>query len=159
LSEWKLAIREKTKISLLVLDLDNFKKCNAIFGHLMGDTVLQNVAKIIGSAPRRPTDFSARWGGEEFVILLPNADIKGAADVAERVRQNVYDLHVLTEDRAVTRISVSIGINSVIPISDAMPADFIEKADQALYKAKAGGRNRVAVIENAGDTESGDADV
>jgi diguanylate cyclase (GGDEF)-like protein len=95
----------------------------------------------------RPVDFSARWGGEEFIILLPDTNAEGASEVAERVRKNIEATVIHTEEGMETRITVSIGINSVMPTTEMAVKDFIEKADKALYKAKESGRNRYVVSE------------
>jgi diguanylate cyclase (GGDEF)-like protein len=142
-AEWGRAFREKTPISILMMDIDKFKTYNDTYGHQQGDVALKTFAEAAAGALMRPVDFPARWGGEEFVILLPGADIEGAASVAERVRESVAAAVILTEDGTETRITVSIGANSVVPGTEAPTTDFIEKADQALYKAKESGRNRV----------------
>ena len=142
-AEWSKAFQEKTSISILVMDVDKFKNYNDTFGHQQGDAALKGFAEIASKTLKRTSDFAARWGGEEFVILLPGTDMEGAVGVAERVRENVEAEVILTEEGQETRITVSIGVNSVIPAVDAPTADFISKADQALYKAKESGRNRV----------------
>jgi diguanylate cyclase (GGDEF)-like protein len=145
LSEWKLAIREKTTISLLVMDLDYFKKCNDTFGHLMGDTVLQRVAKVIDSVTKRPTDFSARWGGEEFITLLPKTESVSAQAIAESIRSSVEKKLITFNDGTTTRITISIGVNTHKPAKDSSLNDFLHYADDALYLAKRNGRNNVTV--------------
>jgi len=142
-AEWRRALRERTPISFLMMDVDKFKNYNDTFGHQQGDAALKAVAEISVKTLKRPVDFAARWGGEEFVILLPGTDIDGAAEVAEGIRRHVEASVILTEGEAETRITVSIGVNSGIPDADTPTADFLNKADQALYKAKESGRNRV----------------
>jgi diguanylate cyclase (GGDEF)-like protein len=93
----------------------------------------------------RAADFPARWGGEEFVILLPDTAADGAAEVAERVRRNIEAAVIHTEEGAETRITVSIGVNSIVPGNNDSIKEFIERADQALYRAKETGRNRFVV--------------
>jgi diguanylate cyclase (GGDEF)-like protein len=129
------------------MDIDKFKNYNDTYGHQQGDTGLRTFAEVASKALKRPVDFVSRWGGEEFIILLPGTDMDGAAEVAERVRKNIEDTIILTEDGVETRITVSIGVNSVIPDSDIPAVDFIAKADQALYKAKESGRNRYVISE------------
>jgi diguanylate cyclase (GGDEF)-like protein len=145
LSEWKLAIRENTSISLLVLDLDHFKNCNDTFGHLMGDTVLQKVAKIIDAITKRPTDFSARWGGEEFIVLLPKTDSNSAQAVAELIRSSIEQKTITFHDGSSTKVTISIGVNTHIPTKNCSLNDFLHYADDALYTAKRNGRNNVTV--------------
>ena len=146
-AEWGRAIRDNSPISILIMDIDNFKNYNDTYGHQQGDAALKAFAKIATQTLKRSVDFAARWGGEEFVMLLPDTEIEGAAEVAERVRKNAEASVIHTEDEVETRISVSIGVNSMIPGADASIDHFIKKADQALYKAKESGRNRFVISE------------
>ena len=141
--EWKQAIREQPPISLLMTDLDRFKSLNDTYGHQQGDMVLQMVAKALSRSFRRPGDFAARWGGEEFAILLPNTPITGAMDVAEKIRAEVELTHTLNADGSEIKITISIGANSSTPVLGCSIDDFIYKADKALYAAKETGRNKV----------------
>ena len=145
--EWGRAHREGTPISFLIMDIDKFKNYNDTYGHQQGDVALKTFAEAASKTLMRAVDFAARWGGEEFVILLPGTDVEGAAGIAERVRENVEATVIYTEDGAETRITVSIGVNSIIPEDDSDVSDFISKADQALYKAKESGRNRFVISE------------
>jgi len=146
-AEWRRASRDKMPISIMVMDIDKFKNYNDTYGHQQGDVALKTFADTAAKTLLRPVDFPARWGGEEFVILLPETDIEGAEEVAERVRENVEAAVILTEDGTETRITVSIGVSCVIPNADSTIKDFIEKADQAVYKAKETGRNKVVFHE------------
>ncbi|MCL2441157.1 MAG: diguanylate cyclase [Treponema sp.] len=141
--EWKQAVRENTPISLLIMDLDNFKNINDIYGHLQGDMVLQAIAEIFIHSFNRPGDFAARWGGEEFVVLMPNTCIKGALEVAERIRQEVENTLFPSLDKSELKITISIGVNSIIPALESSVDAFISSADKALYAAKQTGRNKV----------------
>jgi len=145
--EWCRALRQQTPISILIMDLDRFKNYNDTYGHQQGDVALKTFSEIASNALLRSIDFVARWGGEEFVILLPGTDIHGAAEVAERVRKDVEASVIPTETGTVTRVTVSIGVNTVVPDANASTDDFIKKADQALYKAKELGRNRSVICE------------
>jgi diguanylate cyclase (GGDEF)-like protein len=142
--EWRRAIREKTPISLLMLDIDKFKTYNDQYGHQKGDIVLRAVAKSIEQDLRRPGDFAARWGGEEFVALLANTDQPGAVEVAERIRVSVEQLHIACESSdAAAPVTISIGVETLIPDTNSSLDLFISAADTALYEAKAAGRNRI----------------
>ena len=141
--EWNQAIRERTPISLLMMDLDKFKNCNDTYGHQQGDVVLQTVADIFQQSFRRPGDFVARWGGEEFVVLLPNTPLAGALDVAEKIRIDIGKTLIPCADGSTIMITISIGVSSQVPVQDSPVHTFISKADRALYAAKEAGRNRV----------------
>jgi len=144
-AEWGRAIREASPISILIIDIDKFKTYNDTYGHQQGDVALKSLADTMTETIKRSIDFCARWGGEEFVILLPGTDDIGAAEIAERVRENVEAKIIETEDGKSTKITVSIGVNSLVPKTIDTVNDFIEKGDQALYKAKESGRNRYVV--------------
>jgi diguanylate cyclase (GGDEF)-like protein len=142
--EWRRAIREKQPISFMMLDVDKFKTYNDTYGHPQGDTLLQTIAKIFISAPRRPGDLAARLGGEEFGILLPDTALPGAVELAEEVRKAVEAARIPTADgKTITTVTVSIGVSSIIPGHDTSLKDFLSQADQRLYTAKESGRNRV----------------
>jgi len=144
-SEWKLAVREGTAISVLVMDIDHFKKCNDTFGHLLGDAVLQKIATVIKGNARKPTDFAARWGGEEFIVLLPKTDAEGAEVVAESIRDDVEGYTIIFKDNRMTKVTMSVGVNTHSPTKECSVNDFIHFADDALYTAKRNGRNNVTV--------------
>jgi len=142
--EWRIAMREKTPISILMMDIDNFKTYNDNYGHQQGDAVLQIVAKAIEKEAKRPGDFSARWGGEEFAVLLSNTNAKGALVVAETIRSSIEDLKIsLLADGSITKVTVSIGVHTLTSVQNVSSDYFISGADEALYKAKKLGRNRV----------------
>jgi diguanylate cyclase (GGDEF)-like protein len=127
------------------LDLDHFKKCNETFGHLMGDTILQKVARMIDEITKRPTDFSARWGGEEFIVLLPKTDSVNAQTIAELIRSSIEQKTIKFNDGSSTNVTISIGVNTHEPTKDCSLNDFLHYADDALYLAKRNGRNNVTV--------------
>lgn len=132
------AVRYKTAVSMLLLDVDHFKAYNDSFGHLSGDDVLVSLARLLHRLARS-TDTVARFGGEEFVVLLPHTDIEGATQFAERCRAAVA-----AETWPHRRVTVSIGVSGIHP-TDRSPAEAIARADAALYSAKRAGRNRVCV--------------
>jgi len=141
--EWSRAIREQIPISLLMLDIDKFKNYNDTYGHQQGDIVLKSVAKVLLSSSRRSSDFAARWGGEEFTILLPNTPLSNAVEVAETIRVNMEKEVIPCTGNSTTKVTVSIGVNTQIPVRNSSPDAFISAADKALYAAKAAGRNLV----------------
>jgi diguanylate cyclase (GGDEF)-like protein len=145
--EWLRTIRAKLPISILLMDVDRFKAYNDTFGHQQGDEVLRAVAMAAAQSLNRPGDFVARWGGEEFVVLLPNTDSAGALNIAERIRINIENAVVPCSDGRETKVTVSIGVNTQLPPHGSSYDGFISKADKALYKAKETGRNRVCQAE------------
>ena len=141
--EWNRAAREKQPISILIMDVDKFKAYNDTYGHQQGDAVLKTVAETLTSSFDRSADFVARWGGEEFVALLPSTELSGALYIAEKARQNISDTVIPCTDGNVTKVTISIGVNTIVPKNDSSCEEFLEKADKALYKAKESGRNKV----------------
>jgi len=143
LAETKRASRDRQHISLILADVDYFKAFNDYYGHQAGDDCLRRVAIALKSVARRPADLAARYGGEEFAIVLPGTQLDGALDVAKTLAKEIETLSILhVRAGSYDRISLSQGIASVIPASDASPESIIELADQALYQAKQQGRNR-----------------
>ena len=134
--------REHASLAVVLADVDHFKRINDSYGHATGDQVLQRVGQRILSS-LRATDAIGRYGGEEFLLVLPRADIAGGRDVAERVRAAVAALPVI-DAQAEQRVTVSLGVACSGP-SGPESAALIEAADDALYRAKANGRNRVEV--------------
>jgi diguanylate cyclase (GGDEF)-like protein len=134
--EWNRAKRDKTSLSILILDIDNFKKYNDTYGHLQGDAALITVAKILSQTLKRAIDFSARWGGEEFAVLLPDTDADGALNVAEKIRKKIEEVQILCKNGDITNITVSIGINIYTSPENMSIQEFIDGADKALYSVK-----------------------
>ncbi|MCL2304818.1 MAG: diguanylate cyclase [Planctomycetaceae bacterium] len=144
--EWHRAMREKMPISILILDVDEFKAYNDTYGHQQGDVVLQTVADALMVPLKRGFDFAARWGGEEFVVLLPNTDSAGALCVAEMIRREVGKREIPCVRGGTTKnVTVSIGVNTQIPSPKLSIANLVAQADGALYQAKKAGRNRVCL--------------
>ena len=148
--EFKRGVRNKRPLGFIIADIDYFKKFNDTYGHLFGDEVLKGIAKILKSGASRISDAAARWGGEEFAVVLPETDIKGVVVVAEDIRVNVEKTEFQLEDDVKANVTVSMGVNSIIveDISDQAIAKFVAEADEALYKAKERGRNRVVAVES-----------
>ena len=145
--EWSRAIREKTPIGILMIDIDKFKDYNDTYGHLQGDVILQSIANAFPAVLRRPADFIARWGGEEFIVVLPNTSPAGALEIAEKIRKAAEDVNHTDQENRSVRITVSVGVNSQEPPS-GMLEDFFQGADTALYEAKKQGRNRVCLFSD-----------
>jgi diguanylate cyclase (GGDEF)-like protein len=143
---WTRAVRVRSPLALTIVDLDNFKQFNDVYGHPAGDECLRAVAAALAGEMRRPEDLAARFGGEEFATFLPNTTIKGASRVAERMRKAVLKLNIAHLGNPWNRVSVSIGYVSVIPTSADTPLGLIQLADAALYRAKREGRNCVETI-------------
>jgi diguanylate cyclase (GGDEF)-like protein len=142
--EFSRARRYKHGLALIMFDLDHFKLLNDTYGHLGGDKVLVETATVIQTLLRLCDQFG-RYGGEEFAIVLPETDLKGAADVAERIRVAIDSTPINFQDKII-RTSASVGV-SIISDHDKRYEDLIENADNALYKAKSSGRNRVCLSE------------
>jgi two-component system cell cycle response regulator len=140
--EMERARRYGTPLALLMVDLDHFKDINDTHGHLVGDEALREVARVLHGAVRN-VDIVARYGGEEFAIVLPETSNEGAVAFAERVRERVAE-HVFANERLPSlRITVSVGVASVPSADIESVEDFFARSDEALYRAKAGGRNQV----------------
>lgn len=147
--EWQRLQREQRPLSLILFDVDYFKRYNDRYGHQAGDHCLIQVAQAANSVIHRSGDLVARYGGEEFVIILPHTDLQGAIDVAESVRGAIRSLGIAHEASEVSEIvSVSLWIASQIPGSASSPEKLITQADQALYLAKQQGRDRYATNPN-----------
>ena len=145
--EWDRAAREFLPVSILMIDIDNFKKYNDTYGHQQGDIALQVLSAMFTQALKRPGDFAARWGDEEFVILLPSTDMIGAAGVAEKVRSLTEELVIPTLDGSISKLTISIGVNTRMPGQTGSIDEFISRADMALYDAKSKGRNKICHFE------------
>ena len=140
--EWSRAIRNKETISILFVDVDKFKNYNDTYGHLQGDKALQSVAEVFSKALKRSVDFVARWGGEEFAVLLPNTVGDKAFTIADKIREQIAGTEIPLADGQITYVTISTGICSMSPSIDSSVDEFIRCADDALYSAKNGGRNK-----------------
>jgi diguanylate cyclase (GGDEF)-like protein/PAS domain S-box-containing protein len=150
--EWARACREGTSLSLLMVDLDHFKKFNDQYGHPAGDACLQAVAQVLATEARRPADLAVRYGGEEFAMLLPNTDAAGCKLVGERIRRGLQQLsipHALNIPSK--RVTVSLGGTAIRLRADgpAESSSLVQMADRALYAAKEGGRDRLIMADRA----------
>jgi diguanylate cyclase (GGDEF)-like protein len=156
LIEWRRAARINGPISLIMVDIDHFKLFNDEYGHQAGDDTLKEVAYALQDSVQRAGDLIARYGGEEFAIILPGTQPEEAARLAEAIREAVEGRkirHALSI--AFRYVTVSVGVASVYAVRDGSPAELVAAADRALYAAKRGGRNRVAIGTAYGLDSSG----
>ena len=144
--EWNRAKRDKSFIGLLMLDIDKFKNYNDLYGHQQGDVALQCVAEALKRSINRSCDFYARWGGEEFIVLLPGTDFDGMATVAESIRMEIETAAIPNSDVKGCRVTVSIGGYAMIPTQDSTADELVAKTDSALYLAKEKGRNCCVIV-------------
>ncbi|HWU34874.1 MAG TPA: sensor domain-containing diguanylate cyclase [Methylovorus sp.] len=140
--EWTNARRLRQPLSLIMLDIDYFKQYNDHYGHIQGDECLKQVANILSGAGTRANDFFARFGGEEFVLVLPQTDSDAARKIAERCRQLIFKAQIPHAKSLVGPVlTISVGVGTVIPGHQEESLDFINSVDQRLYQAKQLGRN------------------
>ncbi|MGL9622090.1 diguanylate cyclase [Bradyrhizobium sp. U531] len=145
--EWARARRDGTQLSLLLIDVDHFKKFNDHYGHLAGDACLRALCRILSAQARRPADLAARYGGEEFAVLLPNTGPDGCAEVGEGIRRALQELAMLHGQNPSSRlVTASLGGASAVPSETTMDCStLVAAADRALYAAKDGGRDRLVM--------------
>ncbi len=147
--EWQRLARGNLPMSLLLCDVDFFKRYNDRYGHPAGDDCLRAVAKAIDSCICRPADLAARYGGEEFAVILPNTEQNGAIFIANKILEAVAALDIVHDASYVKdRVSLSIGISTTNPKRKCDPRELIESTDKALYLAKSEGRDRVVFAKN-----------
>jgi diguanylate cyclase (GGDEF)-like protein len=146
-AEWARALRTGDSLALLMIDVDHFKSYNDQFGHPAGDVCLCAIAHAIRALKHRSSDLLARYGGEEFLLLMPATPLQDAAGVAELIRSCVEGLHQQPESGSRCQVSVSVGCAAVIPGPGLFPSLLIAASDEALYRAKRNGRNRVEIAE------------
>jgi len=141
--EWRRAMRDRSLLSVLMIDVDHFKLYNDLYGHVVGDSCLRQIAMATQQVIHRSSDLFARYGGEEFVVVLPNTDSNGALLVAEQIRRAVESLGLPHSGNPNGLVTVSIGCATQTLGHDSAPTAPVDAADQALYQAKSAGRNRV----------------
>jgi len=147
LKEFNLSKREHYPLSLLMCDTDDFKQYNDKYGHAIGDLVLQKISTEIKRTLKRPSDFCARYGGDEFVLILPNTDQKGALHVANEIKKNINSMEIeLKNGVKLNSITISIGTSSCEKTPAIATDELLRLADEALYRAKNLGKNRVESI-------------
>lgn len=147
---WRVQMRKQQPLTLLLIDIDYFKRFNDKYGHIAGDDCLKLVAKTLQGCLKRPTDFFARYGGEEFVMLL-QGDIKEGVAVAQKARQAINDLTITHSESIYRHVTISLGVSSMVPKINNQSIELIEQADQALYLSKERGRNRFECFGSSPD--------
>ncbi|MBD0336505.1 MAG: diguanylate cyclase, partial [Cyanobacteria bacterium Co-bin13] len=144
--EWRRLAREQAPLSLIMCDIDYFKNFNDIYGHQAGDGCLRRVARALSRSIKRPADLVARYGGEEFAVILPGTDLAGAESVAEDMRIAVRSRRIPHAGSQIeTFITLSLGVATCIPTPSGSPEMLIGRADEALYRAKHTGRDRIVL--------------
>lgn len=144
--EWARASRARDSIAVLMIDADHFKSYNDTYGHIAGDDCLQTMARAARKMERRSTDLLARYGGEEFVFLLPMNTTESALQIAEAIRASIEGLYEEEDSGLGRKVTVSIGCAAMVPGPGLSSKILVGAADQALYRAKLNGRNRVEVV-------------
>lgn len=141
-TEWLKARQNQQPLSLIIIDIDFFKEYNDFYGHLQGDDCLKQVAQTLNTVAARARDFFGRFGGEEFVMLLPETDENAAWLIAERCRQALFKKQIVHEHSKVSQLlTISLGVSTMIPAQDVQHNELINRADKQLYQAKQKGRN------------------
>ena len=152
--EWHRAIRDRQPLSFLMIDIDHFKKYNDLYGHQHGDAVLRTIAAAIRVSVKRNLDFVARWGGEEFAVVLPDTAVEGVMSVAGQIRAEVERTDIPRADSGTSKgVTISIGVCVMIPTLEDTMDTLIAHADDALYLAKETGRNRVCLYAEAQENQ------
>lgn len=142
---FNLALRYKKPLSLIMIDIDKFKNVNDTYGHQIGDSVLVELANLLQES-RRNSDYICRYGGEEFVILLPETDQNNAIFLAEEIRKKIESCDVTLENNQIIKFTISLGVSEIDTNNDTTIDQIINRADKALYIAKNEGRNRVSIL-------------
>ena len=147
--EWSRAVRDASKISVIIFDIDFFKQYNDYYGHAEGDLCLQKIGKILNNCIKRKFECVARFGGEEFACILPNTDINEAYAMCEMIRKSIHEENIIHEKSAVADIiTASFGIACISPAIGDFFDKLIKSADDALYSAKKNGRNRIECADD-----------
>jgi diguanylate cyclase (GGDEF)-like protein len=141
--EWRRAIRTEDSIALIMIDIDNFKKYNDLYGHQVGDDCLREVCISLQTYGQRSGELVVRYGGEEFLVLLPRMTLVSAQHIAENMCGRIRGLNIAHEDSNEKNVTISIGVAAMIPSQDDDKESLLRDADRALYQAKANGRNCV----------------
>jgi diguanylate cyclase (GGDEF)-like protein len=151
---WQQALRDRRPLVVMLLDVDHFKRYNDRYGHQAGDDALQRIATVVNEFAQRPLDLAARYGGEELAVVLFDVPREHAVRIAEQVRTAVQNLAIEHLDASERVVTISIGLALVRPTLERSPDGAVQLADEALYRAKHEGRNRLVVFEREHDTLS-----
>ncbi|SFV62733.1 diguanylate cyclase/phosphodiesterase (GGDEF & EAL domains) with PAS/PAC sensor(s) [hydrothermal vent metagenome] len=143
--KWREAQRTEIPLSLIVCDIDNFKKINDTFGHIVGDQVIVAFAKAISSTLKRSTDFVARYGGEEFVVVSYDCDENSALELCKLIKSNIDQVSIPSIKSSNHHLSMSFGISTTIPNPNITAQQFLNSADQAMYRAKKTGKDKIVI--------------
>jgi diguanylate cyclase (GGDEF)-like protein len=143
---WMQAQRDQRSVAIIMVDADDFKTYNDTYGHQAGDDVLRRIGGVLREFGRRPLDLAARYGGEEFALIMNDVTLEHASKVGEQLRAAVAALDIEHgAARAAGKVTLSVGVAICKPVLDRTPQGLVQLADEALYAAKAAGRNRVVV--------------
>ena len=144
--QWRRCRRDKVPLSLIICDIDHFKLYNDTYGHIQGDYTLKAVAQAIDATLKRPTDLVARFGGEEFAVILPSTGLGGAQALAGEIKAAVEQLAITHKKSGIApHVTISLGVAATVPRAGLLPHHLVKAADMALYEAKAGGRNTIRI--------------
>ena len=153
--EWRRSMRDRSLLSLILMDIDFFKEFNDHYGHLAGDDCLRQVARVLNEIARRPGDLAARFGGEEFACILPNTDLNGAMAIANTVRDRLAEASIPHYYSSVAdHVTLSFGVATLVPETGQTPSLLIQLADDLLYSAKQNGRDRILSWQRAPSGEN-----
>jgi diguanylate cyclase (GGDEF)-like protein len=143
-SQWLTLAQDQSPLSLILCDIDFFKRYNDKYGHPAGDSCLEKVSRVLDGAAQKNQDLVARYGGEEFAVIMPCTPATGAVHVAASIQAGIRELEIIHTDSAVSQyVTLSLGVATVIPSFEISPQDLVILADKALYEAKENGRNRI----------------
>jgi diguanylate cyclase (GGDEF)-like protein len=143
-SQWLSLAQDECPLSLILCDIDFFKRYNDKYGHPAGDSCLQKVSGVLDGAAQKNQDLVARYGGEEFAVIMPRTPATGAVHIAATIQAGIRELEIIHAESAVSQyVTLSLGVATIIPNFDSSPQDLVIVADQALYEAKENGRNRI----------------
>lgn len=155
--EFSRAVREASSLALVMIDVDCFKQYNDIYGHAAGDECLRKISEVVKTNQKRPGDVAARYGGEELGVLLPGTDVRGAMEIAEKIRLEIHNLGIEHTGNAAGVVTVSAGVDAFVPVLNLdKPLELIQAADKALYAAKSSGRDRVCESASANNSHRPD---